>query len=77
MALEKYQEAIPDLKQAVEMTPEPGNFEIQVQLAKCYLILKDQTNADSVMRNLQKIIQRSEPARREILEEYLKQLDSV
>jgi tetratricopeptide (TPR) repeat protein len=70
----QYQQAIPDLKQAIEMTSEPGNFEIQVQLAKCYLLLKDQPNADASMRNLQKIIARSDPNRREFLEDYLKPL---
>jgi tetratricopeptide (TPR) repeat protein len=77
MLSDQYREAIPDLKQAVQMTSEPANFEIQVQLAKCYLKLKDQSNADALLRNLQRIIQRSEPSRRDVLEDYLKQLDRL
>lgn len=71
-----YQLAIPDLQYATEKIPSPGNFEIHVQLARCYKALNDQENLDNQRRKLQKIIQTTDPGQREILENYLSQLDN-
>jgi tetratricopeptide (TPR) repeat protein len=70
-----FQQAIPNLEQAIKMVQEPGNFEIRFQLAKCFRALKDQEKLDEQRRVLQTIIQGADTRQRGMLEDYLRQLD--